>query len=377
MAIGLQTRHGSHYHFDAVAIASNMIGTYTGETIEDDRELHLPQPRATQHTATEHTHQTVGEQSLARSEPLADIAHLQAEKQHQTALDHTLAHHRQHATRQHAQHTDTAQLLDDLIKQSSHFLWQLRDGEMEGLETLGMAVAATGPKASAKDLVFPKVGAHGGFKGWEDIPVSDSHHSHSSFWSETEYTGEQLESYVLNSPDGTVFHALEAAAVGGAALLAKTGVLAKAGALVKGSLFGGKFAAGVFNLKIKNSVQILEHSKISFSQTSVNNVEEITESMKLHGWLYDPVDIVKLSDGTLVTLDNTRVLAASRANILVNAIVHEVSEKLTPEYAERFTTKKGGVPETWGEAVLNRINKQSNIYRTLYSNGSKIIGASN
>ena len=120
--------------------------------------------------------------------------------------------------------------------------------------------------------------------------------------------------------------------------------------------------------------QLLHHSEIKFSQTSVSNVDVITESMKTHGWKGAPIDVVKLPDGTLVSVDNTRLLAASRADILVKTKVHDFAKPLTQDLAERFTTKQGGVPNTWGEAVQNRIGKQNYIYRDTYPNGSYITG---
>ena len=71
-------------------------------------------------------------------------------------------------------------------------------------------------------------------------------------------------------------------------------------------------------------VQSISPDVIKFSQSSVNGAAEITKSMQVNGWVGQPIDIVKLSDGTLVTVDNTRVLAASRTGIDVKAIVRSV-----------------------------------------------------
>lgn len=42
--------------------------------------------------------------------------------------------------------------------------------------------------------------------------------------------------------------------------------------------------------------------------------------MKLNGWKGDPIDVVRMADGKLTTIDNTRVLAASRAGVKVEAV---------------------------------------------------------
>ncbi|WP_211227829.1 hypothetical protein [Spirochaeta cellobiosiphila] len=50
--------------------------------------------------------------------------------------------------------------------------------------------------------------------------------------------------------------------------------------------------------------------------------------MKADGSVGDPIDLVRMSDGSLVTLDNTRLLAARQAGIDVQAIVRDGSSSL-------------------------------------------------
>ena len=71
--------------------------------------------------------------------------------------------------------------------------------------------------------------------------------------------------------------------------------------------------------------------------------------MKKNGWQGDPIDVVRMDDGELTTLDNTRVVAARAPGIDVKANVHGYNDPL-PDQAtrRRFTTPKGGVPQTWG-----------------------------
>ena len=54
--------------------------------------------------------------------------------------------------------------------------------------------------------------------------------------------------------------------------------------------------------------KLINPNEIRFSQTSVNGAKEITESMKVNGWVGDPIDVVKMSDGRLTTVDNARYL---------------------------------------------------------------------
>ena len=114
---------------------------------------------------------------------------------------------------------------------------------------------------------------------------------------------------------------------------------------------------------------------IRFSQSSVNGASEIIDSMKVKGWDGAPIDVVRMPDGNLTTIDNTRVLAARYAEIDVQANVHAFDEVLPQDLdlIERLTTPKG-VPQTWGDAVLLRIGKQNSGYRNTYPLGSNIIG---
>ena len=103
-------------------------------------------------------------------------------------------------------------------------------------------------------------------------------------------------------------------------------------------------------------------NEIRFSQSSVNGADEIISSMKANGWKGDPIDVIKMSDGKLTTIDNTRVVAAREAGIDAQAIIHDANELLPENLIDRFTTKKG-VPKTWGEAIELRIGKQKASFR--------------
>jgi len=111
--------------------------------------------------------------------------------------------------------------------------------------------------------------------------------------------------------------------------------------------------------------------KIRFSQTSVNGSQEIIDSMRKNGWVGDPVDVVTMPDGNLTTIDNTRVVAAQIVGIKVKARVHAYDEHIDdPKTARRLSTKRGGIPNTWGEAATYRIAKQNRTFRNKYPMGS-------
>lgn len=58
----------------------------------------------------------------------------------------------------------------------------------------------------------------------------------------------------------------------------------------------------------------------------------------------DHVDVIKISDDKLISMDNTRILATREVGINVKAKIHDFSERFTSEIQE----KRGwGKYETW------------------------------
>nr|WP_288829019.1 PAAR-like protein [uncultured Clostridium sp.] len=119
----------------------------------------------------------------------------------------------------------------------------------------------------------------------------------------------------------------------------------------------------------KGAGKSINPNEIRFSQSSVNGADDIITSMKKDGWVGDPIDVVKMPDGSYTTIDNTRVAAAREAGINVQANVHNYNDPLPSNFVNRFTTPKG-VPSTWGEATNLRILKQNSAFRGNYPSGS-------
>jgi hypothetical protein len=115
-------------------------------------------------------------------------------------------------------------------------------------------------------------------------------------------------------------------------------------------------------------VSTLSSSAIRFRQSSVNGVGEIAESMAARGWVGAPIDVVEMENG-LVTVDNTRLLAAHMTDTPVQAIIHGAGDALPEAMAGRF-----GAATTWGEAVSARIGGQNAAYRSLFPGGSWATG---
>lgn len=121
----------------------------------------------------------------------------------------------------------------------------------------------------------------------------------------------------------------------------------------------------------RSTTSSFDANEIRFSQNTVSQTktergtgvkytyDDLISSMKKDGWKGDPVDIIKMPDGKMTSMDNTRISAAREAGIKVEANVRTYEEKLTPSEIERFSDRKRGfVPQTWGEAITGRINKQ-------------------
>lgn len=94
--------------------------------------------------------------------------------------------------------------------------------------------------------------------------------------------------------------------------------------------------------------------------------DDIVRSMRKEGWKDGlgpdgkpkELDMVKMKDGKLTSMDNTRVTAAREAGIKVQGNLRNYDDPLTPAEVERFTREDFAPPKTWGEAIEVRIKSQ-------------------
>lgn len=84
--------------------------------------------------------------------------------------------------------------------------------------------------------------------------------------------------------------------------------------------------------------------------------DDLVQSMRDNGWKGDPIDVVKMPDRKLTSMDNTRIAAAREAGIDVKATVRDFNDPLTPAVQEARGWQQF---DTWGEAITGRIGKQS------------------
>ncbi len=84
--------------------------------------------------------------------------------------------------------------------------------------------------------------------------------------------------------------------------------------------------------------------------------DDLVSSMKKNGWKGDPVDVVKMPDGKMTSIDNTRISASRDAGIKVEANVRSYNDPLPKDMID---SGRFGSATTWGEAITGRINNQS------------------
>ena len=114
----------------------------------------------------------------------------------------------------------------------------------------------------------------------------------------------------------------------------------------------------------------LDANAVRFSQSNVrNSLPQLTESMKANGWQGAPIDVVRMADGGLAAVDNTRLAAAGLSMTPVQAVIRDFSEVFP-------ASRAGGNLQgsTWGEALMNRIGGQKPGWQRLYPNGSPFTG---
>jgi hypothetical protein len=110
-------------------------------------------------------------------------------------------------------------------------------------------------------------------------------------------------------------------------------------------------------------LEFVDGRQIKYSQSSINDVKDLVVKFQEYGWEGPPINVVRTLEGSLITMDNTRLYVTNKLKIPAQIIVRESSESLPCILGERFMTRRGGIPTTWGEAVEFRINNQNSRFR--------------
>lgn len=119
----------------------------------------------------------------------------------------------------------------------------------------------------------------------------------------------------------------------------------------------------------------LDPTTMSFTQASVDEAKlgRLVQSMEKNGWSGKPVDAVLQADGTVLSVDNTRVLAARITGTEAHVNVRAVNEAITDPVRRAQLSYNGVTPKTWGDAAQLRILRQEDFspgWSVRFPNGS-------
>lgn len=132
-------------------------------------------------------------------------------------------------------------------------------------------------------------------------------------------------------------------------------------------------------------IEKLSPYQVRFSQSSVSfdkidrssnlpyTYIDLRNSMSKSGWKGEAIDVVKMSDGKLTSIDNTRLVAAKETLTEIKAVVHNYDDRVP------FNTRisRQWKSDTWGKVVEERINKQTKTFRTENPQGSTLMPSVN
>lgn len=113
--------------------------------------------------------------------------------------------------------------------------------------------------------------------------------------------------------------------------------------------------------EVRLSQRTVSYSKVDRATGNVYTYDDLVSSMRQNGWRGDPVDVARMPDGKLTSMDNTRITAAREAGIEVQATVRDYSDRLTAQMQEARGWERYN---TWGEALTARIQAQGAKFST-------------
>ncbi|WP_211297617.1 LysM peptidoglycan-binding domain-containing protein [Ottowia oryzae] len=123
-------------------------------------------------------------------------------------------------------------------------------------------------------------------------------------------------------------------------------------------------AGGLTNSTAGLGLRSLDPTRVGFSQSWISarrpgvdySFSTLTEGMGASGWVGRPVDVVRMPNGTLTSIDNTRILAARQAGIRIHANIRGFDDPIRDTSRRAGLSVQGITPGTWGEAAQLRIN---------------------
>lgn len=119
--------------------------------------------------------------------------------------------------------------------------------------------------------------------------------------------------------------------------------------------------------KLRLSQKTVSYRRIDRITGDEYTYSDLVASMRKYGWLGDAIDVIKMPDGKLTSMDNTRVMAAREAGIDVKVRVRGYDEPLNSAVQE---ARGWQAYNTWGEAISARIHNQGSMFSAMNPFGS-------
>lgn len=129
------------------------------------------------------------------------------------------------------------------------------------------------------------------------------------------------------------------------------------------------FIQGVDNISpysIRFSQQSVSFSKIDRSTNQYYTYDDLKSSMSSFGWKGMYIDVVRMPDGKLTSMDNTRLASARETLTSVRVKIHEYNEAIP----QKILQDRGWRSNYWGDAIIERINNQSKSFKIENPQGS-------
>ncbi len=175
--------------------------------------------------------------------------------------------------------------------------------------------------------------------------------------------GETVAVTALTAATKPVLFAGKQAIKTGAKLFTK-GEAAGAAVVARGG--GNAIIKQVNSIEIRFSQSTVSATKVRYDDITGNKFiytfDEIVNSMKTNGWQGEPINVVKMPDGSLTAIYNTRLLAARKAGIDAKVKIHDYDAAIPKADARNYTAEGKLEPKTWGEAISTRISVQHDKY---------------
>jgi len=107
----------------------------------------------------------------------------------------------------------------------------------------------------------------------------------------------------------------------------------------------------------------IDSSEIKFSENPLEGysyqaqiiIEQLIEDIRQNGWIGEPINVVKMSNGELVAFDNRQLYCAREAGIEAPIVIWDENERMPISLKLSFDE---GI-NVWGEAIAYLINKSS------------------